>query len=99
MIGLLDLVSSPVEVCLSGGHSAAHISSIMTVPLTAAIRRPTPNSRATEIAARPSMNSQSAQPAPAQLVNIDWNGPWSTPPRNPLVGEPPLIHALADGVA
>src|SRR6266536_2333847 len=98
-IGLVDLVSSPVEVCRSSGHAAAHISNSSNVPDTAAIRSPMPNSSATLIPARPSMNSQSAQASPAQLVNIDLNGPCLSPPRKPLVGEPPLTQAPAELVA
>jgi hypothetical protein len=30
--------------------------------------------------------------------NSDWNGPTSTDDRKPLVGDPPWIHAFADGV-
>jgi hypothetical protein len=45
------------------------------------------------------MNSQSTQPAPAQEWNVDSIGPAATPPRNPLVGEPPSIQPLPDGVA
>ena len=45
------------------------------------------------------MNSQSAQAAPAQAWKVDSKGPTATRLRNPLVGEPPLIQALAAGVA
>src|SRR5207247_839884 len=84
---------------MATGHSDGHISSIVTVPLAAAARSATPNSSATPMPSRPSMNSQFAQVVPAQLWKVDSNGPTSTPLRKPLVGEPPLIQALADGVA
>src|SRR5512132_3319277 len=93
------MLGSPAEVNLASGHSAAHISSIITVPLTAAIRSPTPRIRATPTASRPAMNSQYAQEAPAQAWKVDSKGPTATLLRKPLVGEPPLIQALADGVA
>src|SRR6266540_3629802 len=96
---LVDMLGAPAEVCLASGHSAAHISSIITVPLAAAARSATPNSSATPMPSRPSMNIQFAQGVPAQLWKVDSNGPISTPLRKPLVGEPPLIQALADGVA
>ena len=44
------------------------------------------------------MKSQSAQPAPAIPLKKPANGP-STPLRNPVVGDPPLSHARAAGVA
>src|SRR4029453_7419149 len=93
------MLGAPAEVWGAGGHSAAHISSIITVPLAAAARSATPSSSATPMPSRPSMNSQLAPPVPAQLWKVDSNGPSSTPLRKPLVGEPPLIQALADGVA
>src|SRR6266545_1722114 len=99
MIGWVDMLGAPAEVYLASGHSAAHISSIITVPLAAAIRSPIPRSNATPMLSRPSMNSQFAQVVPAQLWKVDSNGPTSTLLRKPLVGEPPLIQALADGVA
>src|SRR5829696_4972333 len=98
-IGLVDMVGSPAEVNLASGHSAAHMPSIIRVPLTAAIRRPTPKTRARPMPSRPIMNSQLAQGVPAQAWKVDSKGPTATPLRNPLVGEPPLIQALADGVA
>src|SRR5918995_359026 len=99
MIGLFDIDGSPAEVCLASGHSAAHMSAMSAVPVTAAIRRPTPSITATPIASRPSMNSQSAQASPAQLWNVLSNGPTATLERNPRVGEPPLTQALSDAVA
>ncbi len=45
------------------------------------------------------MNSQSAQAAPAQSWKVDSIGPTVTPLRKPLVGEPPSIQPLPDGVA
>jgi hypothetical protein len=69
------------------------------VPLTAAIRSPTPKMSASPMPSRPAMNSQSAQGAPAQAWKVDSNGPTATLLRKPLVGDPPLIQALADGVA
>jgi hypothetical protein len=45
------------------------------------------------------MNSQSAQAAPAMVWKVDSKGPTATLLRKPLVGEPPLIQALAAGVA
>src|ERR687898_3418104 len=99
MIGLFDIDGSPSEVCLASGHSAAHMSAMSAVPLTAAMRRPTPSITATPIASRPSMNSQSAQASPAQLWNVLSNGPTATLERNPRVGEPPLTQALSDAVA
>src|SRR5215203_4675267 len=93
------MVGSPAEVNLASGHSAAHMPSIIKLPLTAAIRRPTPKTRARPMPSRPIMNSQLAQGVPAQAWKVDSKGPTATPLRNPLVGEPPLIQALADGVA
>src|SRR5829696_7298442 len=98
-IGLVDMLGSPAEVNLASGHSAAHINSIIRVPLTAATRSPIPRISATPMASRPTMNSQLAQVVPAQVWKVDSNGPTATPLRKPLVGEPPLIQALADGVA
>ena len=48
---------------------------------------------------RPAMNSQSAQAAPAMAWKVPSRGPTATRLRNPLVGEPPWIQALAVGVA
>ncbi len=45
------------------------------------------------------MNSQSAQAAPAMLWEGRLEGPTATRLRMPLVGKPPLIQALAAGVA
>ena len=45
------------------------------------------------------MNSQLVTGAPAMELKKLCNGPTSTPDRNPLVGDPPLIQALALGVA
>jgi hypothetical protein len=45
------------------------------------------------------MNSQSAQAAPAMAWKVPSKGPTATRLRKPLVGEPPLIQALAEGVA
>ena len=45
---------------------------------------------------RPSMNSQLAQVSPAQAWKVDSSGPTTTPPRNPSVGEPPVIQARAE---
>src|SRR6266545_4443712 len=99
MIGLVDMLGAPAEVCLANGHSAAHMNSIMPVPLTAAIRSPIPSVNATPMPSRPSMNSQSAHGSPAQLWKVDSSGPAATALRKPLVGWPPLIQALAEGVA
>src|SRR5215218_4816468 len=93
------MVGSPAEVSFASGHSAAHMPSIIKLPLTAAVRSPTPRIRATPMPSRPAMNSQSAQGAPAQAWKVDSKGPTATLLRNPLVGEPPWIQALADGVA
>ena len=49
----------------SGGRTAVHIMTSSSPPATAAIRMPMPSSRATPMPARPIMNSQSAQAAPA----------------------------------
>src|SRR5919107_1051220 len=61
------MLGSPAEVNLASGHSAAHIPSIIAVPLTAAIRSPIPKMSAMPMPSRPSMNSQSAQAAPASV--------------------------------
>ena len=45
------------------------------------------------------MNSQSAQPAPAQSWKADCIGPAATPLRKPLVGEPPSTQPLPEPVA
>lgn len=79
----------------ASGHLASHI---MTVPDTAAIRRPMPAVSATPMPRRPSTNSQWAYQVPAMSWKKPSNGPTSTD-RKPLVGLPPLIHAFADGVA
>src|SRR5687768_10987677 len=94
MIGLVDMVASPAELCCAGGHSAAHISSIITAPAAAEIRRPMPRVTATPIAKRPAMNRMSAHHVPTQAWNVDSNGPTSTRLRKPLVGELPENHAL-----
>src|SRR5436190_10174584 len=98
MIGLADPVGCPALVNWSGGHSAIHIIAIRMVPPTAAIRRPMPNINVMPRPARASMNPQSTHPSPAIERNIAWNGPWLLAPRNPAVGEPPLIQALILGV-
>src|SRR5690242_1933253 len=72
---------------------------MISAPDTAAMRRPIPAIRAAPMPSRPSMNSQSAHQVPAIAWYVDWNGPRSTEDRKPLVGEPPWIHARADGVA
>src|SRR6266699_392923 len=82
------MLGSPAEVTLASGHSAAHIISISTVPLTAAIRSATPRVSAMPTPSNASMNSQLAQPAPAQAWKVDSKGPTATALRNPLVGEP-----------
>jgi hypothetical protein len=89
----------PSAVSWASGNSASHISAIMIVPATAETRSAMPAITATPMPSRPSMNSQSAHAAPAIAWNADWNGPTSTEPRKPLVGEPPLIQARAAGVA
>ncbi|MEV4297116.1 hypothetical protein [Microbispora rosea] len=65
------------------------------VPEAAATRRPIPATRARPM---PSMNNQLAY----QVLAIVWKkpcrGPASTEARKPLVGLPPLIQALADGI-
>src|SRR6266540_4192000 len=99
MIGLVDILAAPSEVCLANGHSAVHMNSIMTVPLAAAIRSPIPSVNATPMPSRPIMNSQFAHGSPAQLWKVDSSGPAATLLKKPLVGEPPLIQALAEGVA
>src|SRR6266536_6280668 len=96
---LVDALGAPAEVCLASGHSAAHMNSIMAVPLAAASRSATPRISATPMPSRPSMNSQSAHGAPAQPWKVDSSGPAATWLKKPLVGEPPLIQAFADGVA
>jgi hypothetical protein len=96
---LVDRVGSPAELTLASGHSAVHMNSIRTVPLSAAMRSPIPRISAMPMPARASMNSQSVQAAPAQLWKVDSSGPAATPLRKPLVGEPPWIQALAEGVA
>jgi hypothetical protein len=96
---LVDMLGSPAEVSLASGHSAAHMNSSITVPLTAASRSATPRTSASPMPSRPAMNSQSAQAAPAQPWKVASNGPTATLDRNPLVGWPPWIQALAAGVA
>ena len=71
----------------------------MTTPEMAAMRMATPAMRAMPMASRPSMNRPLAHQVPAMAWKKDWRGPTSTEARKPLVGEPPLIQALADGVA
>src|SRR5688572_28310087 len=61
------------------------------------MRMPTPRISATPIAARPAMKSQSAHQVPAASFHIDAKGP-SARPRQPAVGCPPLIQALASVV-
>src|SRR4029450_1552654 len=97
-IGLVDIVGSPADVCLASGHSAAHMNSMRTVPDRAASRHPIPRNRATPRPNRPTMNSQSAQASPAQLLKVLSNGPTATLLKNPFVGDPPLIHARSDEV-
>jgi hypothetical protein len=63
------------------------------------MRIATPAMSATPMVSSPSMNSPLAHQVPAIAWKKDWNGPTSTEARNPLVGDPPLIQALADGVA
>src|SRR4029450_10502897 len=93
------MLAPPAEVNLAIGHSAAHIMTIIRVPLTAAARSPIPRISATPMPSRPSMKVQSAQAAPAQAWKVDSKGPTATLLRKPLVGEPPWIQALAAGVA
>src|SRR5215211_6969340 len=80
------MVGSPAEVNLASGHSAAHISTIITVPLTAAARSPIPRIRAMPMPSRPAMNSQSAQAAPAMARKVPSRGPTATRLRKPCGG-------------
>src|SRR3954447_7739261 len=98
-MGLVDMLGLPSLVCWAGGNSANHIMAIISVAAPAARRMPMPRISATPMPSRPSMNSQLTQGSPAMLWKKLWNGPTSTLDRKPLVGEPPLIHDLADGVA
>src|SRR5690242_2960639 len=98
-MGLVDEVGSPLLVCWARGYSAIHIMAIMAVAATAAMRRPMPAIRATPMPSRPSMNSQSVMGLPAMEWKVLWKGPTSTEERKPLVGDPPLIQARAEGVA
>src|SRR6478609_12041805 len=99
MSGFEEPFDAPVEVNWASGHSAAHIITIISEVATAANFRPIPRISARPIASRPSMNSVLAHQVPAMLLKKDWNGPTSTPLRNPLVGDPPLIQDFAAGVA
>src|SRR5947207_11796792 len=80
------------------GSDAIHMNTRRIDPEAAAIRMPTPATRAAPMATRPIMKSQSAQVAPASEWNESANGP-CTLLRKPVVGEPPFSHELADGVA
>src|SRR6478736_487684 len=97
-IGLVEPVGLPASSNRAIGQDAVHISSSMMVPLIAPIHIPAPRISATPIPSRPSMNSQSRNALPAIERYIEANGPTWRLPRKPAVGEPPLIHALADGV-
>src|SRR5215217_2140259 len=97
--GLEDPVAAPALVNWAKGNSANHIRASITTPEMVAIRIATPAMRATPIASRPSMNRPLAHQVPAMAWNSDWKGPTSTEARKPLVGDQPLIQALADGVA
>lgn len=97
--GFDDMLGAPVERCWAGGHSAAHINAIITVPATAANRSATPAITATPMASSPSMNSQFTQASPAMPWKVDCNGPAATPLKKPLVGEPPSIQPLPEPVA
>src|SRR6476469_7974993 len=99
MNGLVEPVSSPDEVNCASGHSAAHISTIISEPAIADTFRNTPSMTARPTPSSPSMNRVSAHQVPAIALNADWNGPTVTWDRKPLVGEPPLIQARALGVA
>lgn len=98
-MGFEDMLAEPSERCLAGGHSAIHISAIRAVPATAASRSAKPPTRARPTPSSPAMNSQSAQVSPAQEWKVDSIGPAATPLRKPMVGEPPSIQPLPDGVA
>src|SRR3954463_11867181 len=98
-MGLVEPLGLPAAVCWARGDSANHIMAIIRTVAAAGMRMPQPSTRATPMASSPSMNSQLAQPVPAMVWKKLWKGPTSTLERKPLVGEPPLIQALADGVA
>src|SRR4029453_3661413 len=92
-------VGSPALVNWAKGTSASHIMASMTTPEMAAMRMATPAMRAMPMRRGPSMNRRLAHQGPAMAGKKDGKGPIWTEARKPLVGEPPLIQALADGVA
>jgi hypothetical protein len=65
---------------------------------TAAIRSPIPRMSARPTPSMASMNRVSTTGDPESETKKARNGPTSTWPRKPLVGEPPLIQAFAAGV-
>src|SRR5271165_1715124 len=91
-MGLVDPLGWPPAV-FAGTHTAAHIISSIRAPEKAAGRMATPRMSATPIPRSPIMNSQSIAVTPARDRKKAWNGPTLAPERNPLVGEPPWIHA------
>ena len=58
---------SSMKGLFAGGSTAVHIRTSSSPPATAAIRMPMPSISATPMPSRPSMNSQSAQAAPAMF--------------------------------
>src|SRR3954469_21837005 len=99
MSGLVLMLGSPAVVNRSSGNSAGPISGSTAGPALALAGGPMPRVPAMPMPPRPSMNSQSAHHAPAMAWKAVSNGPTSTLDRNPLVGDPPAIQALAAGVA
>ena len=79
---------------LSSGSDAIHMKVRTSPPDPAAMRMPMPRTRATPMASRPTMKSQSAQAAPAMGSNRPLKGP-ATLDRKPRVGDPPLIQAAS----
>src|SRR6476661_6700765 len=93
MNGFVEPLGSPAEVNWASGHSAAHISTIISVPAIAETFMNTPRMTARPTPSSPSMNRVSAHQVPAIELKADWRGPTATWDRKPLVGEPPLIQA------
>jgi hypothetical protein len=71
----------------------------MVTPATAVMRRATPAIKATPRHSMPTMNSQSTKAEPAMPRCMSAKTPSVPNFRKPVVGEPPLIHALSDSVA
>lgn len=96
--GFVDPLGCPAAT-VAGGKVASHVIISRATPQTAAARRATPSTSAVLMPDRPSTRSQSATGDPAIELKTSLKGPAETPDRNPAVGDPPLTHAFALGVA